>query len=179
VTASQLHIRGEAKIVTDQHTIANADGGGKSLVVRVTHTDHHLAILSVNALASDSKAAEVAKATTTQAVFFFKDSKASGSDSLANFHDQSVVRDGHMGIGCLWGFNAHEGFKVNAIFGHDKHSIFFLLVVGLVSVRRVVWQNLRKGQEIFFASRILARVFFASARERVMPTGETVSPKAK
>ena len=93
VTASQLHIRREAKILADHHLIADCNRSRERAVMRVTQTKNNLAIIPLDVITPERETAKVAVATTRKRVFLFHDLQTSAVQSLAGKLHKGVVRD--------------------------------------------------------------------------------------
>ena len=122
MTASQLHIRREAKIFTNHHLIASSNRSSKRFVVSIAKAQDDLTILSRNVLTFEGKASEVTKATTGKSMLFLGDFKPSATNGLAGHIHQLSVRDWGMGCGCFWGLDSRKGFGINFVLSVDKHN---------------------------------------------------------
>ncbi len=120
VAASQLDIRREAKIFTDQHAIANAHAGGEALVVRVAQAKDNLTIRAIDIGALEGEAAKVTLAATGEGMLFHADFQTRTAHSFTGKLHKREVRDGGEGLSFIGSLHAHELLGIHFIFGDDQ-----------------------------------------------------------
>ena len=108
VTASELHIRREAKVFANHHLVADANGSGERFVMRVTQPKNQLAVIAIDALPFQGEAAEVAQASTRKCVFFLRDLKTRTTKSITGAISEEGVRDWSVGVGRLRSRNCFQ-----------------------------------------------------------------------
>ena len=98
VTASELHIRREAKILANHHLVADTHGSRKGLVMRVTQTKDKATIICLDVVTLQGEPAKVTKAATRKRVFFLLDLKTSAFKCRVCLIDKRKVWDWSVGI---------------------------------------------------------------------------------
>jgi hypothetical protein len=160
VTTSKFDVGGEAKIFTYQHTVADADSGGESLVVRVAETQDDLAIIASDALTSEGETAEVAQAATMQGVLFTKDGQPCVLNSVARQLDQGVVSDRRVRLRCLWCFHAQELLEVDFVFCDDELHSSSSYLVWLVAPVAAAGERYKIGGDCQLLFFLFSRFYF-------------------
>lgn len=105
MTTSELHIRREAKIVANQHLVADANGSRKGLVVCVPKTKHKLTVITLKVISCEREPAKVTLTASGDCVFFFSNHKASLTNCVTGAISEKGVRDWSVCVRRIWCWN--------------------------------------------------------------------------
>ena len=119
VTAGELNVRRETKVLTDDHAVAHTNRSGKGAVMRVAQSQNQLAFAAVDVRPSDLKASKIALTETAQSVLFFADRVARTIQRFERLIDQKGMCDRGEGLSRIRRADSGEFFTGDDVFCND------------------------------------------------------------
>jgi hypothetical protein len=127
VTAGELDVRRETKVLTDDHAVAHTDACRKGAIMRVAQSQNQLAFAAVDVRPSNLEPAKVALTETAQGVFLFAHGVARTIQSFQGLIDQKGMCDRGEGLSRIRRADGCEFFTGDDVFCND-HFLIRLMV---------------------------------------------------
>ena len=125
VTAGELDVRRETKVLTDDHAVAHTDACRKGAVMRVAQSQNQLAFAAVDVRPSNLEPTEVPLTETAQSVLFLSDRVACTIQRFERLIDQKGMCDRGEGLSRIRRADSGEFFTGDDVFCND-HLIWMV-----------------------------------------------------